>query len=174
MKICYKCKKQKNLNKFYRHPGMKDGHLNKCIECAKKDAKIGNVKRRCWHCKRTFFTSRGELNKGGGITCSRKCYFARFKKIVKRDSESPNWKGDNVGKGALHDWVVRHLGKPQKCAKCGTTKSKQYDWANISRKYKRDLRDWIRLCKKCHIRFDGSKSQKNFKKLTFREFMFKL
>ena len=38
LKICFKCNVEKDINKFYKHKQMKDGHLNKCIECAKKDA----------------------------------------------------------------------------------------------------------------------------------------
>ena len=38
MKQCFKCGEFRELDCFYKHPGMKDGHLNKCIECSKKDA----------------------------------------------------------------------------------------------------------------------------------------
>lgn len=34
-KICIKCKIEKELSLFYEHKKMKDGFLNKCIECCK-------------------------------------------------------------------------------------------------------------------------------------------
>ncbi len=65
-----------------------------------------------------------------------------------------HWKGDAVGYGGLHDWVRDHLGTPQRCEECGTEEVRKYEWANISKTYKRDLADWKRLCVPCHHRFD--------------------
>jgi hypothetical protein len=39
MKTCFKCRESKSLDAFYKHPMMGDGHLNKCKECTKRDAK---------------------------------------------------------------------------------------------------------------------------------------
>lgn len=66
------------------------------------------------------------------------------------------WKGENVGYCALHIWVKKHLGQPTKCEHCekdGLT-GHQIHWANKSGEYKRDLTDWLRLCVKCHRKYD--------------------
>ena len=174
MKKCFKCNKRKKLNLFYKHPDMADRHVNKCIECNKKDNRPANgkIKKRCLECDRGFRTNQTEINEGGGKVCSRTCYYKRFRKIVKKEDESPNWKGDKVGIEALHQWVIKHLGNPMVCTKCGTITHKRYEWANISRKYKRDLQDWIRLCKRCHVIYDGSPrgKQNKYPRLTIEQF----
>lgn len=50
----------------------------------------------------------------------------------------------------------RNLGTPDTCEECGRTGliGRQIHWANVSKEYKRDLADWIRLCQKCHKAYD--------------------
>lgn len=67
---------------------------------------------------------------------------------------NPNWKGDRIKNRGLHMWIELRMGKPRKCEKCGTEVAKVYDWANKSGEYKRDLADWMRLCRSCHLKND--------------------
>ncbi len=71
---------------------------------------------------------------------------------------SCNWKGDDIGYTALHDWVRKTLGTPNTCEQCGKNglKGRQIHWANKSGKYLRDVNDWTRLCVKCHQIKDGT------------------
>lgn len=66
------------------------------------------------------------------------------------------WKNDQVGYGALHDWVRRYKGKPLTCEHCGKSyKERKLHWANKSHTYKRDLTDWLSLCVPCHSKYDN-------------------
>lgn len=65
-----------------------------------------------------------------------------------------NWKGDKAGHHSIHTWVRTRLGTPQECEHCGTTSANFFDWANKSGEYKREITDWLRLCRKCHSDYD--------------------
>lgn len=74
-------------------------------------------------------------------------------------SNHHKWKGNKVGYDALHNWVERQLGKPKYCSGCkkvGNSVNNVWNvhWANKSHKYKRDLWDWLALCRKCHYQYD--------------------
>lgn len=85
-------------------------------------------------------------------TCSKECGY----KIVQQKLKGKNngqWKGNEVGYAALHEWIQRYLSKPELCQDC--EQKPPYDLANISQKYKRELTDWEWLCRRCHMIKDG-------------------
>lgn len=92
-------------------------------------------------------------------TCSRHCAGLLNARYGENNQE---WKGDNVGYGAKHDWIRRHHGSPKECEECGITDKERrtingrsyIQWANVSGKYLRNRLDFIALCARCHILFD--------------------
>ena len=68
-----------------------------------------------------------------------------------------NWKGDDVGYRAKHNWVEGKLGKPHYCEHCKRSDlpHRNYHWANVSQKYLRKVNDWMRLCVSCHKKYDS-------------------
>jgi hypothetical protein len=64
------------------------------------------------------------------------------------------WTGEKSKYGPLHTWVRRNFGTPAKCEHCSTTSAPLFDWANVSGQYLRARSDWVRLCRRCHIKFD--------------------
>jgi len=79
------------------------------------------------------------------------------------------WKGDKVGYRELHMWVLRHKGYPEQCSHCNKARKTDakhcnIEWANIDGLYKRDLKDYIALCRSCHLKFDFKNGMRKIKK----------
>lgn len=99
------------------------------------------------------------------IFCSKRCFdiSQRGKKFTKEHKEKIRqskwsekngmWKGDKVGKSALHLWMKNHKPKPEKCESCGKNPPK--DLACKGHVYKRDIKCFEWLCRRCHIWSDG-------------------
>ena len=68
---------------------------------------------------------------------------------------NPLWKED-AGYEALHEWIRRELGNPRTCSKCNkySENNRDIQWANKDHSYKRDVKDYISLCAKCHCNYD--------------------
>lgn len=66
------------------------------------------------------------------------------------------WKGEDAGYSSKHKWIHRHIGKASQCEFCGKT-GDWIDWANKSGLYKRELTDWMQLCRSCHKVYDTGK-----------------
>ena len=74
-------------------------------------------------------------------------------------SETKQWKGDEVGYSGVHHWLTREYGSPSQCEHCGKVGEKSgrawtIQWANRTGSYKRDLGDWLKLCRDCHRKYD--------------------
>lgn len=89
------------------------------------------------------------INKYWRPSKNRKYCSLRCSKIGNRN---PNW-NETVGYKGVHSWISRNLVRPEKCSKCN--KKCKPDAANISKNYKRDASDYIWLCRKCHMEYDG-------------------
>ena len=109
------------------------------------------ITKACIFCKSKFQTRNSEVKRGWGRFCSLIC--AGKYRI---GGLNPAWKGDNVGYNALHKWVGNKLGTPNACESCEKTglTGHKIHWANKSKKYLRDVNDWLRLCAKCHMKYD--------------------
>lgn len=101
MKKCFKCKKNKPLEAFYRHKQMKDGRLNKCKECAKSDSKKNRDKNIDYY---------REYDRGRGCRTS----FEYTKKY--RESYPNKYKAHNMVNNAIRDKKLH----AEPCEVCGT------------------------------------------------------
>lgn len=69
--------------------------------------------------------------------------------------KNPSWVADKIGYGGVHDWIAKKYGVADRCEnKRCSKKSITFEWANISGKYKRDRKDFMKLCRSCHRKFD--------------------
>lgn len=75
--------------------------------------------------------------------------------LVKMGKKNPLWKGDKVSYRGLHKWVERNLPKVEECQTCG--KKAKLECGNISHLYKRDLSDWIWICRSCNHLMDKTR-----------------
>lgn len=94
-----------------------------------------------------------------------KCLFKKGNQ-VSRGYKNGSWKGDKVKYSGLHKWVRENLGTADHCEKCGLKevpkgitkygkqRTRYFQWANISHKYKRDLTDYKQMCIPCHKLYD--------------------
>lgn len=161
MKECFKCHITKELKEFYKHPRMSDGHLNKCKECTRRDARNNvSVARVCQNCGKHFLANPNEVRRrgGGAKTCSRACWYEYQPTLL-----AEKW--DALGRTAstiytrAHRFVYGELGRASRCDVCEGTAS-SYQWANLSGTYQLDVADWKQMCPRCHKNYDNDQYKK--------------
>lgn len=67
--------------------------------------------------------------------------------------DNPAWRGLAVSYKGLHRWVERHKPKVGVCQECGAEGYTEN--ANLSGEYRRDVADFVELCKPCHFVHDA-------------------
>lgn len=94
------------------------------------------------------------------------CFWKGKKRPNMTGELHPLWKGSGVSYSGLHHWIKRELGLATKCENKACVyprlnadgklmyKPTKYEWANVSKKYKRDVKDFISLCASCHQKWD--------------------
>jgi len=121
----------------------------------------------CKECSKSFMVAPWQIARNSRF-CSRACKNSSkevadkignsnkvsLKRFYENGGISANYKGDNAGYAAKHLRIASKLGKPSLCVHCKTTEAKRYEWANVSKEYKDDANDWLRLCSKCHKKYD--------------------
>ncbi len=130
MKTCFKCNIQKPLTEFYKHNAMADGYLNKCRDCAKKDAtenRNANIEK-----IRAYDRERGK--------------FAH--RIKQRTEVNRAWRAEDKRRQKAHQAVSQAIrcGKISRlpCERCGNEKSLGHH-----EDYDKPL-DVVWLCQPCH------------------------
>ena len=131
-KICRHCNKQ-----FNKTPSISLKNWRRRFCCSKE---CGDKS------KQTPWLKKYEIKKGQRLSVA-----TEFKK----GQTSHNFKGEKAGYTAKHDWIRRTYGKPNFCEHCKDSSRKTiYQWANISRTHIRSRSDWLRLCVRCHLKYD--------------------
>lgn len=129
-KICFKCDRLLDLSRFYKHPRMADGHLNKCVDCSKTDVAKDRKNDKAKHSERDRLRQQKP--------------YRRLKKLeYQRTSRLKNPEKHRARR--LLGYAVRH-GKIKKlpCEFCDDPKSEAHHY-DYSKPY-----DVTWACFKCH------------------------
>lgn len=108
MKVCFKCKKTKPLDEFYKHKKMADGHLGKCKDCTQEDVRL----------HRYLSDSVREYDRERSKTPERRSYLAAVSK--KWRAENPEgYKAHTALGNAVRDKKIIKM----PCEVCGNKRS---------------------------------------------------
>lgn len=119
-KECFKCKEVLPLSLFYKHARMKDGHLNKCIECTKQDSKDSRRKSADYYRAYDAYRFKNDPR----VKERHRRYLQTDKGKASQKKSKQKWLENNVVKRAANV-IVRNairdgrLTKPDTCSVCG-------------------------------------------------------
>lgn len=150
-KECFKCGEVKPLTEFYKHKEMKDGHLNKCKDCAKLDV-FGRTdeeieKRKYRDRNRPNHDDRAKqhLQRMNRLRINDP---EKFKRMQRHKNELTKKLRHNIGNAhcKVHRAVqAGKINKPSACSKCGIECSPHGHHPD----YTKPL-EVVWLCVRCH------------------------
>lgn len=119
-KKCFKCSATKPVDHFYRHPGMADGRLGKCIECTKIDVRANRLAKIDYY--REYDAQR---NSKPHRILAHKRYSATEAGRLSMRKAKKRYADHNLIKRAAHIMLrnaVRdgRIEKPGECSECGS------------------------------------------------------
>lgn len=131
-KKCIRCDQVLPLGRFYKHPRMGDGHLNKCIECTKMDMKAHRI------------MNPGQYRQYEAVRSIRpERIKANMKHIQEWRSKNPErYKAQNAVNNALRDGRLK---RASACQVCGAIFELHAHHADYSKPL-----DVLWVCPKCH------------------------
>ena len=142
MKICRRCGESKNIDDYYRHSQMADGHLNICKECIKKSAgenRIKNIdKIRAYDKKRSSLPHRKDLRVM--ITKKRRIEVKNYERV------------HNAVTRAIERGQIKRSNTCQVCGKQEKTEGHHDDYNNSLHV--------IWLCPECHRQYHMGKTER--------------
>lgn len=84
----------------------------------------------------------------------------------------PSWKGGDAGYFSIHQWFTKQYGRPNPCEHCEDRGHEEKDgrWSIQWAKkrdcgYTRDVKDYLKLCRSCHRKYDMTENEMNRLKL---------
>lgn len=131
-KECFKCHRTLDISEFYEHPQMKDGHLNKCKECTKKD-----VSERY----RVAFSDRALYEKERNKTQKRKQQAKLYTKRS-RANNPEKYHAHNLVASAVKRGILIKPNACELCGKAGNIHGHHEDYAKPL--------DVVWVCALCH------------------------
>ncbi len=164
-KICTKCKKEKNIESFYKRKTFKDGYTTWCKGCYKEYNQEWENKNKSqreeYH--KNYREKNKEIikerkkesynkNKEYYKIWEKEYYQKNKEKIFRKTKDRIKNSPINITYASIHRYIKKHKKKSSFCSICN--EKKKLELASLTHIYTRNPEDYIYLCRSCHSIFD--------------------